>query len=348
MDNSKETIGPSAPVLELMEQGATVMRAENENLQAMAIQRPRNLDKLTKAAMLELRAFPEYAKKMYYSIPFKDRSDGEEKVVMVEGPSIKASNALARHWGNNSKGWRMVGSDEERVNLQGVFIDHETGSRTTAEMSVSRRARKRDGTYYMLPADRLNLAIQAGGSKAVRNAINNALPIGLVEGYFAEAKKIAARGGKIDVVEGTAVDTANIMAQMEECISTLEGMGVERAEIMDHVSRQNELNDEEAVTAHLIGLINAIGEGQVTVEEAFTAPDKPIMEPQRASTPVVVSDSKTGDKIRNPTPKNSTENRHQKQSQFSGATCKACGKKITKGQWIWRNPKLNAWVHEVC
>jgi hypothetical protein len=345
MEQNKESTGPSAPVLELMEQGLTVMRAENENLQAMAIQRPRDVRKLTLAAIDEIRAFPQFAAKAYYSIPYKDRSGGEEKTVMVEGPGIKAANALVRHWGNNSSGFRIVGADEERILIQGVFIDHETGMRRTAEISVSRKARKRDGTYYFLAADRLNIALQAGGSKAVRNAILNALPFGLVDGYFAEAKRIAARGGKIEAPADSATDTAQIMAQMEQCIATLEGLGVERTEVLDYINRHPELKNEEAVTAHLVGLLNGLEEGQVTVEEVFTVPEQPIGVPQRASAqgiePVKPLASAAA-----PAAPALPKDRKRLQAKFDGATCPACKKQMKKSQWIWMNG--TKWQHEVC
>lgn len=328
--------GPSAPVVELMEQGATIMRVENENLQAMAIQRPRDVAQLTKSALAELRAFPVYADKMYYSIPYKDRSGGEEKTVMVEGPSIKAANALARQWGNNSCGFRIIGSDEERVNIQGVFIDHETGMRRTAEISVSRKARKRDGTYYSLPADRLNIAIQAGGSKAVRNAINNALPIGLVEGYFAEAKRIAARGGKMDAPLNSPTDVANITAQFEKSMNRLEALDVSREEVMAYVNRHPELSDEEAVSAHLVGLLNAIDEGQTTIEAVFTVPDGVIAEPQRTAAAV----AKTPEPQKPP-----KKERKTIQSKFGGSKCSKCGKVINKGDILYKNEQ-DAWVHD--
>jgi hypothetical protein len=331
-----------------MEQGQTILRIENENMQAMAIQKPRNVAALAVAAIQELRAFPQYAAKMYYSIPYKDRSGGEEKVVMVEGPSIKAANALARNWGNNSKGWRITGADEERINLQGVFIDHETGSRTTAEISVSRKARKRDGTYYTLPADRLNIAIQAGGSKAVRNAINNALPIGLVEGYFAEAKSIAARGGRLAIPESPATDVAHITAEIEKSLNAFETLGVEREEVRQYIQRHPELKDEEAVSAHLVGLLNALDEGATTIEEAFTVPEGPIAEPQRASAPAPTPAAAAPAPTAQPAGKKLPEGRRRLQSKIDGVPCKACGHKISKGVWIWRNPELGAFVHEAC
>lgn len=330
--------GPSAPIVELMEQGLTILRAENENLQTMAIQRPREVGKLSKACIDELRAFPQFAEKMYYSIPYKDRSGEKEKTVMVEGPSIKAANALARHWGNNSTGWRIIGSDEERINIQGVFIDHETGMRRTAEISVSRRARKRDGTYYALAADRLNIAIQAGGSKAVRNAINNALPIGLVEGYFAEAKRIAARGGQLSAPDSPEIDTAAISAQLAKSIQQLEAMGVERSDMEAYILRQPKLDNEEAISAHLVGLITAIEEGHITLEAAFAPPDEPIAEPVRASEVQAKEPPAPVKKAGLP------KDRQRIQAKFDSGNCSKCQKPIRKGDWIWKDG--NFWVHE--
>lgn len=349
--------GPSVPIVDLMEQGVTVMRAENENLQAMAIQRPRDVAKLAKSAIEELRAFPQFAAKMYYSIPYKDRSSGQEKEVFVEGPSIKAANALARAWGNNTSGFRVVGTDEERVLIQGIFLDQETGMRRTSEISVSRKARKRDGSYYLLPPDRLNMAIQAGGSKAVRNAILNALPIGLVESYFQDAKRLAARGGKVEVVENKETDNANIVAEIKKSLESLEKRGVERAEVEAYLSRNPQFETEEQVSAHLVGLLTAIEDGAITVEAAFSVSDTPIAEPQRTvlnnqdHRPDGVKSLPTTPKpdvrpgAQKPAERNLPEDRRRMQAKLEGSICKVCHKSIKKGDWIYKNA-AGLWVHE--
>ena len=285
MSEQNEQGAMTEPVVDMMKQGLAVMRVENETLQAMAIQRPRDIAKLAKSAIDELRAFPEFAKRAYYSIPYKDRNSASG-TTMVEGPSIKAANAILRHWGNNSSGFRIVGSDEERIHVQGVFVDHETGMRRTAEISVPRMARAsaKDGKpayYYPLAADRLNMAVQAAGSKAVRNAALNALPIGLVEAYFAEAKKIAGRGGK--VYDGPAKQE-DISGTQETLLKSFETLGVERSEVAGLINRNTEIcSDEEATNAFLQGILTALQEGQTTIEEVFTVPtsEQPMTEPQR-------------------------------------------------------------------
>lgn len=341
------------PTLELIEQGATVMRVENENLQAMAIQKPRDIQGLTKAAIDELRAFPKFAEKMYYSIPYKETAGSDGPSKPVEGPGIKAANALARHWGNNSSGFRIIGSDNERINIQGVFIDHETGMRRTAEITVSRLARSKKGETYALNVRRLDMAIQAGGSKAVRNAILNALPIGLVETYYAESKMIAARGGKT-VGETPEVDAQNIMDQIELSVKSFETKGVERAEVQAYVARHPELDSEEKVSAHLIGLLNALDEQQTTIEEIFTVPDSPIAEPQRrvsAAAPITPAPQApppaAAPLARRTTPPSNPPAQEKKTmvARFDAGTCVKCRKPILKGQTIMKDD-LKQWIHE--
>ena len=265
------------PVTEMLEKGLTIMRAENETQQAMAVQKPRDIAKLASAAIEELRAFPEFAKKSYYSIPYRDKETGRS--VAVEGPSIKAANALVRHWGNNASGFRVVGADEERIMVQGVFLDYETNMRRTAEMSVSRKFKSKEGKVYFLDATRLNMAIQAGGSKAVRNAILNALPAGLVEGYFAEAKRIVSKGGKVDPAPASPEDLQAVMARL---VKSFEGLGVEQPEIAAYVGRHPELETEDAVVAHLQGVLNALEEGATSIDEVFavSGTEEPITQPQ--------------------------------------------------------------------
>ncbi len=324
----------SAPIVELLEQGLTVTRIENETQQAFAIQHPRSIKELTGRALEELRAFPAFANKAYYSIPYKDYTETPPKTVMVEGPSIKAANALVRHWGNNASGFRVVGMDEERILIQGVFLDYETNMRRTAEISVSRKARKRDGSYYVLAPDRLNMSIQAGGSKAVRNAIMNAMPVGLVDGYFAEAKSIAARGGKppaADTGKGTPED---ISAEMEQTLKAFENLGVPRAEVANYVIRHPELADEEQVVAHLIGLLNGIQDGQVAIQEVFAVEEAPIAEPQPApaakpAAPGSAPKAAPASKPKAPASFRAID------SKIQGGSCATCGKVMDKGVPIW-------------
>lgn len=259
------------PVVQLMEQGLRVMRAENETQQSMAVAHPRNEARVLDKALAELEQYPEFAEKMFYVIPYKDRSDGKEKVVNVEGPSIKAANVLKRLWGNNAAGFRIVGGDEQRLQVQGVFLDYETNSRRTAEMSVSRMAwNKAAGKVIPLRDDRLTMAIQAAGSKAVRNAILNELPIGLVNTFWKKAREVAASGRK--TAKGAVMPVAERMTKM---FSTFAALGVDKKLMDAYLAEHHELDTDEAVLIHMIGIHNAIDDGQVSVEEVFSGFKRP-------------------------------------------------------------------------
>jgi hypothetical protein len=334
--------------VELIEQGLTVMRMENETQQAMAIQKPRDIEALTTKAIAELRQFPEFAKKAYYSIPYKDRSDGTEKTVYVEGPSIKAANALVRHWGNNASGFRVVGTDADRILIQGVFLDYETNMRRTAEISVSRMAKTKKGDTYSLDVTRLNMAIQAGGSKAVRNAILNSMPVGLVDMYFTEAKKLAARGAHYKDDE---VPSDTIAQNTEKIYQKFLKLGVSKEHVQALVGRNPDIDSEEGALAFLVGILNAIEDGQTTIQELFAVPEgqAPLATPQRASAPQPTAPAPAAppQEVSSAAGKEIPAHYKPMKSVIAGQ-CASCRKPIAKGGDIYYDQKKRTAYHKAC
>lgn len=324
-------------VTDMMQQGMTIMRAENETQQSMAIQKPRNIEQLAQAAIAELRAFPEFAKKAYYSIPFKNRDGGTD---IVEGLTIKAANALVRHWGNNASGFRVVGADEDRILIQGVFLDYETNMRRTTEQSVNRKFVTKEKKTIILDVKRLEMSIQAGGSKAVRNAITNALPVGLLEGYFAEAKRIVAKGGKVDASPASPEDIAEVR---ERLFKTFEAQQVSREEVVSYISRHPELESEEEVVAHLQGALNSIAEGGLSIEDMFaTGQEPPISQPKATTSPA--GSGKQGQEApktqKPPVPAGTREMVSKRESK-----CETCKKDILIGMKIVYDPQKGRGYH---
>ncbi len=266
-----------------VQQGATIVQIENDTQRTIAIQRPRDEEKVLRDALKELELYPQFAEKAYYVIPYKDRSDGQEKIVNVEGPSIKAAMALGRRWGNAANGGRIIGEDANRIQMEGVFLDYETNFRTVRPMSISKVAwNKKAGKVIPLRDDRLNMAIQAGASKAIRNAILAALPVGLVEEYTATAKKIAASGVKR---KGEAVKP--VKERMDAMYKAFAVLGAQKKDVDAYLAEHHELENDEAVLAHMIGVYNAIDDNQASLEEVFTTlattQKEPLKEPQRAT-----------------------------------------------------------------
>lgn len=252
-------------------------KAEQETQNTIARAYPRQPRACLDEALQELEIVPEYACKAFYSIPFKDRSGGEEKIVKVEGPSIKAALALARVWGNNNSGARIKDQDAERIEVEGVYIDHQTNTRTLRTKTVSRfYVDKRTKAKIPLREDKLVLAIAAGGSKAVRDAILAGLPVWLVDSYYNRAREIAAKtiGGKAKAGDKPKTYAEKIGWLTKE----LGKKGVTGDQIVAYMKGlDGDLSDEDRLK-DLIGTYNAIVDGQTTVEDAFGATgaaDKP-------------------------------------------------------------------------
>lgn len=242
----------------------------------MALDRPRNPTECVERSLSELRAFPDFAEKSYYSIPYKDRRNN--RTVYVEGPGIKASNAMARAWGNNASGWRISEEREDRFILEGYYFDFETNRLVMLPFEVNRFYRSSEGKLLRRNVNELHLAIQAGGSKVRRNAELAGLPVAFVEMYFAESKRIATlpkKGQKEKSVQERIGDAKTKFAK--KYAVTDDEM---KKLIADKVADEDGNLDDNGILAFLIGVWNGIEDNQTNVETVFgrevkTAPAMP-------------------------------------------------------------------------
>lgn len=285
---------PSGGLAQLVGEGHAIVRIENDTLQQIAITRPRpSVEAILKDAVKELEAVPEFASLAFYAIPYRERKDdAEAEVKLVEGPSVKAAHTLVRMYRNTSSGNRIVGEDENFVYTQGVMIDLETNTRKLVNRRTGRRAwNKRTQSMYVLSADRLNTAVGADASKAERNAILNLLPPSLVIPYVKRAKELAAqfKTGKPKEKPASAADRwARAVAKFAE-------FGVKEEQLTALLATVNPENSLDEKIGTLIGVYNAIKDGQTTVEETFGRKEVPEVSlvdqlfPQSANKPVVPS-----------------------------------------------------------
>jgi len=240
----------------LVQQGEAVLRIENETMMKVALERPRDEAKLLKAALSELDLVPEEAAAAYYSIPYK--SEGGTQ--LVEGLSIKAAMALARRWGNCSVGGRVLSEDATGFNVEGVAIDYETQVRILRPYRVMRFIKRRDGRTMELDVKRLEMAIQAGVSKAMRNAVLAMLPDYLKNSYFKKAKLL--------VSGGTALDDAAPPEAVAKVVAVFAKWNVTPDQLEAKLELpRNRWTNEEIGT--LRGLWTAIKDGEVKVAEEF-------------------------------------------------------------------------------
>lgn len=247
---------------QLVREGLSVSKIENDNQQVIAVQRPRNKVKVIKEALEELEMAPEFASKCFYSIPYKNDQGG---TTPVEGGSIGLAMMVARLWGNCATGKRYIVEKDDRVIVEGVFMDYETNFRVLAQYSVSKTYWSKSAKAVIpLRDDRLNMAIQSGMSKALRNAIFGAIPIPLRDGLFKKAKELAINptGAKKKLTH------VEVKEKVKMAILEFVKMGADKKTVDDYVLGLSMETDEE-VLLHLKGIWNRLNDKDLSIEEAF-------------------------------------------------------------------------------
>jgi hypothetical protein len=255
--------------------GATIMRVENDSQATFALMHPRGERKepVLETALKELRAYPDFAARAFYSIPYAEKK-GSDRKIAVEGPSIKAAMALSRLWGNCASAGRIVEEQSDRYVVEGVFLDYETNFRVLRTVTVSKFITYSNGFTEKIRPDRIDKAIQAGISKAQRNAVLNALPVPLIDTYFREAKRIAA--GMKGKTKGERPREF-----LQECAE----IGITPEMIQAKFGAgYDSLSDEQF--GELVGAKNAIEDEQATIAEVFGAQEeKAVSQPTGAQGP---------------------------------------------------------------
>jgi hypothetical protein len=250
----------TAPINAEVVSGGHALAVEMDSQRKVAISAPRKEKALYEAALAELEMFPKFAEEAFYSIPYKKADGGEE---LVEGPSVKASRAMARRWGNCATASRIVAHHDDYIEVEGVFVDFETNFITRRLVSVKKTYIPRS-TKVPTPLrdDKLNMAIQAGMSKAERNATLSGLPVYLVEAYFDKAKKLAGQAGK---KEGKTIEE-----RFQALYVAFAKLGIEKARVQAYMDEKfPEGADPDDTLGTMRGIFNAIKDGQAKAEDVF-------------------------------------------------------------------------------
>jgi len=255
--------GAAASLAELVSQGHSIIKIENETQQAIAIQRPRDEEKVLARALADLERSPEFAASAFWERPVG--KDDEGKQTDAKGLSIRAAESLVRLWGNIAAGGRVFLENEDRIVITGKAIDYETNAAIERPFVVSKSAwSKKTQAVVRLREDRLAIAMQAGVSKAIRNASLALLPTWLKEAYFKKAISIATGGGK-----PAGKKAKPIADRIEQMVAKFGEKGVKAETLFAYLGVQDEPTDQQLAKA--IGVYNAIEEGEATVEEIFGA-----------------------------------------------------------------------------
>ena len=202
----------------------------------------------------------------------------------VEGPAVKLAREIARAWGNQMSGYRVVDKTAMDTTIEGYFLDCETGSLKTYQHTFRRRIwrRGKDGEEgrWVEPDDREYRELEARlGAIVERNAILNSVPHHFVE----QAKKRCQETINAFAKNELKRDRDTVLNRLADAFRKI-GVDVEQLEaFMGHSIK--EVDHEEL--SELAQIHASIRDGNSTIREHFAAQDdkaeKPAADPQAPS-----------------------------------------------------------------
>jgi len=230
---------------QLLKEGHSLIRLENDVQMSVAIQRPRNEDKILSDSLAELDRYPNLALDVIYTKPVGKNKDGE--MTYAEGQGIRFAESLANRWANSSYGCEIGEETPEHALLVAVFLDYETNIRHVFTQRVSKFYKTYDGRIAQYPPDRFDLKLAAERSKLLREVINRSLPAGLRLAYEEKARTIIA-------------------GKKREVLKRYKDMGISLALVQKYIDKKVLGGKDIGILA---GLYNAIQEKEVLLEDLF-------------------------------------------------------------------------------
>ena len=266
---------PDGP-FKVLEGGKTLMRAGTPFVTAISVQKPRNLDKIVEAIDREA----QYAGDSFY-YAWTDKKGNR-----IEGPSIGLANSLAREWTNCAVTVDFQETDGTFI-LTPRFVDIEKGF----QMERVFRQRKNVVQGNFDPDRKLDMALQIGQSKAIRNVVVNAVPRWLVDRAIEKAKEAVVKG----------LDPQKLQEYADSVMSYFTAKKTTPEQVIAKAGKEKALWSLQDIAAFK-GDKNALEKGEATITELFP-PIDPKKEVEGPITGKAIADALVPDKPAETTPK---------------------------------------------
>lgn len=210
------------------------------------------------AALRKAEAFAlvdsETAESCFYRLERQEKN-GERSV--IEGPSIRLAEIIAASWGNLRIATQIVGNDGRFITARGACHDLESN---VAQIVETRRGIT-TSKGYTFSADMQTVTGNAAAAIARRNAILAVIPAAAFKPLYGRIR---------DFVLGEVTnDLENRRAKMLRTFATA---GVTREMILSYLGVSDLPDIDAEMMTRLVGVWNAIKDGQTTVEETFRKP----------------------------------------------------------------------------
>ena len=256
------------------------MREEVDIQIATARRFPRSLKSFLQKTMTMATLDEETAASCFYTLRRKDpKSPGGIK--LIEGPTIRLAEIAASSWGNVRFSGRIAAEEQEFIIAVGTVHDLETNVATSIE--VRKRITNKEGKRYS--TDMIATTSNAAIAIAMRNAIFKIIPKAYIDQIWNTAKKVAIG------------DATTLITRRQKALEHFQKLGVSKEQVLSYLEKNGTeeigLNEIEK----LLGLISALKEGEISLEEAF--PAKP---PVEDMTPKAKVEHKKATAKQEPTP----------------------------------------------
>lgn len=212
---------------------------------------PRNVTRSMNNAIAIVTIDKETASTCTYSLPRGGKP--------ITGPSVHLAKILAQNWGNLRVEAKVISTDQKTVTCQAIAFDLENN--LAIKVEVKRSIMTKIGR---MTEDMIVVTGNAGNSIALRNAILSVIPRAIVDKVYNEAKKM---------ITGDISDKTKLIAKRKQVFDALtDAYQVTEKEILAALGKAsiNHVDSDDLVV--LIGIGQAIKDGDTTVELAFKTP----------------------------------------------------------------------------
>ena len=230
------------------------MRMENETMMAECRVRPRNHESIKAELIEQLRAYPSFARDAIYNKPVGRDEHGVMK--FARNLSIRAAEAIAEAYGYCRIRSDVTVVDEDTVRIEASFIDYQKCRCWQDAGLLSKFYKTKQGRIARIPDDRFfNLVVKAEVSKRIREVITRSVPPGLRSELFEMAER--------------QIDELLDDKTMDKILGQFSSKGVTLDQIETHIGRTRKAGWTKGDRRNLLGVWNAIKDGETTVAEAF-------------------------------------------------------------------------------
>lgn len=236
---------PAAGPLEAIERASIDMQI------ATAHRFPRKISKV-KDDMLSIAMLDEEtAQACFYTLPRGGKT--------IQGPSVRLAEIAVSCYGNLRAGFRVIDTvaDGEHPHVVVQAVAHDLEKNVCISIEKRRRITAKKRNEGKVDEDDINLACNACGAIAFRDAVFKVVPQALIRPVYLKAKQLAVG------------DVKSLAAKRTAVVDRLKQMGVTEDRIFSVIDARKIDDIDLSKLEVLIGLGTAIKDGEVTLEQAF-------------------------------------------------------------------------------